>query len=1024
MAEVASRTPRVKLTPPKRPSRFFQRPALDSRLDGAVEHRITAVVAGAGFGKSMQLAANAAASDWCWYAADAADAAGPVFARGLGDALRRRLPELLELVIPTATTLNETAAAESLGLAIEEGLSDDVVLVVDDVHELGRDSPGVRLLEALVRFAPPELHLVFASRDELPFSIARLRAQGTVLDFDASDLAFGADEVDAAVVAALGEKSAPLAGSLYEATSGWPVAVQLGIEWLASVPQTDRTEALAALATRKTPLMSYLADEIFGSEPPHVRELLSALVHFDRVTPGLCMACGIVEADATLEDLARRGLLEEADGTYTPHALIRQFVAAAWPLSPDAVRALRRRAGAWYEANHDPVSAARVYTAARDRDGVRRVFEESWNVLDNAAAVDTILEGAALLSPEERETTPGLIAHALIVRGEIEEARRWIARVRDQDPIFGFLEGLAHMHRFEHREAVEKFLLAREEKGREDYYASAFAAYELIALGRVDEARRLADQAQPYAPESWGGEAEAQLLASDIAVCDGDLVKALAAAEAGREGFADLSNVLGECSAWNHVAAVASMLGRSDVALAASDAATRLSERIGVSHFQAWTASTRGFVSLRRGALDQALDDFSLSIALHERLASSGLSEPLFGLGDVHRERGERVQARSAYERALALAEENGNATARVLATAGLARLTADDSPAEAIVLADRAREAATTVPQRFEATVAKGWVLHDVGADGAAARAAEAEAIARATASPLLLARAIELSAMTEREPAQREALLQEALGIWRRLENQHAEAMLGIRLAPRVTTAPLAVETLGRFAVLRNGEAVTPAEWQSKKARDLLKILVTRRGQATPRDYLIELLWPADDPARTPKRLAVAVNVLRNVLDPQREHSTDHVVAGDKEGLRLELRHISVDVEDFLRHAQNALGGNDRELLEQAEAAYAGEFLAEDRYADWATPLRDEVHATYQELVRALAATTEEPRYLLRVLALDPYDEDSHLLLIRTYAGGGMHGEARRAYRRYVERMHELGLEPVAYEHAAKRD
>jgi DNA-binding SARP family transcriptional activator len=183
-----------------------------------------------------------------------------------------------------------------------------------------------------------------------------------------------------------------------------------------------------------------------------------------------------------------------------------------------------------------------------------------------------------------------------------------------------------------------------------------------------------------------------------------------------------------------------------------------------------------------------------------------------------------------------------------------------------------------------------------------------------------------------------------------------------------------------------------------------------------------LIELLWPEDDPARTPKRLAVAVNVLRNVLDPKRKHDTDHFVAGDREGLRLELRHISVDVEEFLRRAQEALSRNDGALLEQAEASYTGEFLAEDVYVDWATPLRDEVRTTYQELLRVLALSTEDVRYPLRLLALDPYDEDSHLLLVRRCAAAGKHGEARRAYRRYVERMHELGLEPEPYEHASK--
>ena len=67
--------------------------------------------------------------------------------------------------------------------------------MLDDVHELGAGGAAALLLESLVRQAPPELHLVLASRDEPPFPIDRLRGQGQVLDVDASMLTFSADEV-------------------------------------------------------------------------------------------------------------------------------------------------------------------------------------------------------------------------------------------------------------------------------------------------------------------------------------------------------------------------------------------------------------------------------------------------------------------------------------------------------------------------------------------------------------------------------------------------------------------------------------------------------------------------------------------------------------------------------------------------------------------------------------------------------------------------------------------------------------
>src|SRR4029078_8522706 len=107
----------------------------------------------------------------------------------------------------------------------------------------------------------------------------------------------------------------------------------------------------------------------------------------------------------------------------------------------------------------------------------------------------------------------------------------------------------------------------------------------------------------------------------------------------------------------------------------------------GFSHFQAWTAATRGLVLLDSGRLDEAADELGLSLSIHERLLTSGGERPLIGLGDIHRLRGERAQARSAYERALDIATGSGSALDETLACAGLARMLAEEDPAEALKL-------------------------------------------------------------------------------------------------------------------------------------------------------------------------------------------------------------------------------------------------------------------------------------------------------------------------------------------------
>jgi DNA-binding SARP family transcriptional activator len=232
-----------------------------------------------------------------------------------------------------------------------------------------------------------------------------------------------------------------------------------------------------------------------------------------------------------------------------------------------------------------------------------------------------------------------------------------------------------------------------------------------------------------------------------------------------------------------------------------------------------------------------------------------------------------------------------------------------------------------------------------------------------------------------------------------------------------------------MGGYRVLREGKPATASEWRSKKARDLLKILVSRRGRPLPREALMEALWPDEEPGPLARRLAVALATTRAVLDPPRQFPNDHFIAAEGSALWIDLEHVSVDVEEFLAEAaagMSLLRGrsteNARDVLETAEARYTGDFLEEDLYEDWAAPLREEARSAYITVVRALARLGHESGdsqaavdYRLRILERDPYDEEAHLGLVATLSGIGRHGEARRFYRQYVARMEELAVEPA---------
>ncbi len=241
----------------------------------------------------------------------------------------------------------------------------------------------------------------------------------------------------------------------------------------------------------------------------------------------------------------------------------------------------------------------------------------------------------------------------------------------------------------------------------------------------------------------------------------------------------------------------------------------------------------------------------------------------------------------------------------------------------------------------------------------------------------------------------------------------------------------AGVAIRCLGAFRVFRDGEPVSAAAWQSKKARTLLKILVARRGRSTTRDFLMEALWPGEDPDKLANRLSVALATVRAVLDPAKRHPPGHFLASDKDAVRLNLANLPVDVEAFMALAEPGLAldreGREKEavsLLRAAEAAYTGDFLEEDLYEDWAAALREAARSTYVSVARALARRASAAadhdtaaRHYLRILEKDGWDEGAHLGLVEALERAGRHGDARRRYRAYVERMEEIEVPATAF-------
>ena len=170
--------------------------------------------------------------------------------------------------------------------------------------------------------------------------------------------------------------------------------------------------------------------------------------------------------------------------------------------------------------------------------------------------------------------------------------------------------------------------------------------------------------------------------------------------------------------------------------------------------------------------------------------------------------------------------------------------------------------------------------------------------------------------------------------------------------------STPAVELVTLGRFAVLVDGEEVPTNAWGSKRARTLVKRLAAARGWPVRREELAEILWPDEpDPSVWGSRLSVLLSNARRVM-----HGGIHA---DRQTVALDLD--SVDLDLVRLHAAE----DHTEIVD----LHAGPFLAEEAAEDWRRGAHDEALSIARQAGHRLLTTaldTPDPAEATRLAHL----------------------------------------------------
>ena len=369
--------------PPPRAS-SISRSALIGRLAAAGQEPVVSVVAPPGYGKTTLLSqwAERNGKAFAWVSVDEADNDPKVLLTYVAEALNTVQPVSGRVFDALASPVSSVpgSVVPRLGSAFLS-MTTPVVLVLDDVHLL-RDHEGRAALSVLADHVPGGSRLVLAGRGEPPVRVARLRAQGRILEIGPGDLSLTLAEAalllrDAGV--ALGDEAV---AELHHRTEGWPAGLYLAALYLregGSLPQ-----AAVSFAGDDRLVSEYMEAEFLARISRRQRAFLTRTAVLERISGPLCdEVLGQAGSAAALAGLAGSNMLlvplDRRGQWYRYHHLFRDMLRAELDrLEPELIPVLQRRAAGWHLRNGMPEAALEYCIAAGDVDAAARLVMQLW----------------------------------------------------------------------------------------------------------------------------------------------------------------------------------------------------------------------------------------------------------------------------------------------------------------------------------------------------------------------------------------------------------------------------------------------------------------------------------------------------------------------------------------------------------------------------------------------------------------------------------------------------------------------
>lgn len=381
---------RTKITPSSLPADIIFRPRLIKRLNDLTELPVTLIVSPAGYGKSClaSLWSSRTKQSCAWISLDREDGSYDRFWSYFTASFQAAGLEADDLIGQACSLADTEAVSHFIDRIIERLTSHEgrLILILDDYHNLDRESPVHASVAYLISHLPKNVHLVITSRTFPRVGLQKLRVKGLLGEITDADLGFTLIEMEDLFYRSHHPLTAEESQRVHEYTKGWPVAVKLAS--LAYARDMSIDQIVPSFEVGEL-IHDYLFEEVIGQLPDNIRSFLATTACVEGFSVSLAQYLtgeSFNEVTASLRYLKENSLFiseaQGADGSlwYRYHSLFLEAVLHR-SISESAVPVfeVREKASLWYEEQGLLEEAVKQAAQARNYERIQELIYKNWN---------------------------------------------------------------------------------------------------------------------------------------------------------------------------------------------------------------------------------------------------------------------------------------------------------------------------------------------------------------------------------------------------------------------------------------------------------------------------------------------------------------------------------------------------------------------------------------------------------------------------------------------------------------------